>query len=168
MPTTTMPRSGAARRAAGGVSPGWPASSLSPPFALARVVSVVDSPEESASLFSIITFWWIGPLMTLGYKQPLTAEDLWALNPGDSAASLAALFRAQWDKRVARGAPSLIGSFAGAFGPTLLASAFFKIVQDSLAFVSPIILDRLITCAARRMGAKEIGAGWGDGGEQKE
>jgi len=41
------------------------------------------SPELDASILSQITFWWLNPLMLLGYKRALTQEDLYAVRHSD-------------------------------------------------------------------------------------
>ncbi|KAF8969223.1 ABC transporter [Flammula alnicola] len=46
-------------------------------------------PEASANLFSLITFEWITPLLSLGYARPLEAPDLYKLQPDRGAAYIA-------------------------------------------------------------------------------
>ncbi|KAF8813301.1 ABC transporter [Phlegmacium glaucopus] len=46
-------------------------------------------PEATAGLFSLITFSWITPLLSLGYARPLEATDLYKLQPDRSAAYIA-------------------------------------------------------------------------------
>lgn len=45
------------------------------------------TPYATASIFSVLTFQWITPLMVLGYQRPLQATDLWKL-PEDKASLL--------------------------------------------------------------------------------
>ena len=40
------------------------------------------SPEPGSSLFELLTFTWLSPLVTLGNKRPLEAGDLWDLVEG--------------------------------------------------------------------------------------
>ncbi|XP_042906948.1 multidrug resistance-associated protein 1 isoform X2 [Parasteatoda tepidariorum] len=42
-----------------------------------------DNPEINASFLSKLLFWWFNKLAVLGWKKPLTAEDLWGLSPDD-------------------------------------------------------------------------------------
>lgn len=39
------------------------------------------SPENDASILSLMTFWWLNPLMWLGYKRSLTQDDLYSVKP---------------------------------------------------------------------------------------
>ncbi|KAK1565906.1 P-loop containing nucleoside triphosphate hydrolase protein [Colletotrichum navitas] len=43
--------------------------------------SASSSPDTTAGIFSIGFFWWIKPLIRLGYRQVLTLDDLYALSP---------------------------------------------------------------------------------------
>ncbi|KAF8812992.1 hypothetical protein BYT27DRAFT_6393896 [Phlegmacium glaucopus] len=46
-------------------------------------------PEATAGFFSLITFSWITPLLSLGYARPLEATDLYKLQSERSAAYIA-------------------------------------------------------------------------------
>jgi len=37
------------------------------------------SPEDTASILSLYTFWWLNPIMRLGYKRALIQKDLYAV-----------------------------------------------------------------------------------------
>lgn len=39
------------------------------------------SREQSAGFFSVLTFQWVGPLMTVGYQRSLELNDIWHVNP---------------------------------------------------------------------------------------
>ncbi|MGG6496291.1 UNVERIFIED_CONTAM: hypothetical protein NY603_25570, partial [Bacteroidetes bacterium 56_B9] len=52
-----------------------------------RLEDAPITPYTSASVFSVLTFQWITPLMVLGYQRPLQATDLWKL-PDDKASLL--------------------------------------------------------------------------------
>ncbi|GFT34184.1 multidrug resistance-associated protein 1 [Nephila pilipes] len=42
-----------------------------------------ECPEMRASFASKLLFWWFNDMSILGWKRPLTSEDLWELNPDD-------------------------------------------------------------------------------------
>ena len=42
-------------------------------------------PEATASWFSLLTFDWITPMLSLGYARPLEVTDLWRLHDSRSA-----------------------------------------------------------------------------------
>ncbi|KAF8585441.1 ABC protein [Ramaria rubella] len=57
-------------------------------------------PLVHASLFSILTYTWITPIMTLGYQRALQATDLWKMDPDREAATLGRKLDAAWARRV--------------------------------------------------------------------
>ncbi|XP_042871644.1 ATP-binding cassette sub-family C member 3-like [Penaeus japonicus] len=61
--------------------------------------SVKPSPLLRASLSSRLFFWWATPLVWRGWRRPLTSDDLWDIEPRNSASTLAV----QWDDAVNRG-----------------------------------------------------------------
>ena len=57
-------------------------SCLVEPSPHAEVAGAKPSPEHEANLFSLISFWWVSPLILKGYKAPLTSEGLPCLFDG--------------------------------------------------------------------------------------
>ncbi|KAF9523137.1 ABC transporter [Crepidotus variabilis] len=57
-------------------------------------------PEATANFFSLLTFQWVTPLLSLGYARPLEAPDLWALQEDRSAKVIARKINESWDRRV--------------------------------------------------------------------
>lgn len=101
-------------------------------------------PEKDATLFSNITFWWINPLVVLGYKKSLEEQDLWDLDEGDTSKVLGDKLLRAWEKETKKENPSIYRAMGAAYGRTFFFAAFFKICQDSLSFVSPQLLDDMI------------------------
>lgn len=57
-------------------------------------------PEATANFFNLVTFGWIGPLLSLGYARPLEATDLWKLQEGRGAAHVASLITESFTRRL--------------------------------------------------------------------
>ncbi|GIY40685.1 multidrug resistance-associated protein 1 [Caerostris darwini] len=55
-----------------------------------------QSPEEGSSFISFLTFWWFNPMAFLGYKKPLSAEDMWELGDENKSETLQAEFDKYW------------------------------------------------------------------------
>lgn len=70
-----------------------------PPVPKERIVSR----EYHASFFNLLTFQWMSPLMTVGYRRPLELNDIWLVNPDRSAEVLVNKLNTSFDRRVARG-----------------------------------------------------------------
>lgn len=104
-----------------------------------------ECPVEYATVFSILTFSWMTPMMRYGYKKYLTEDDLWNLAKRDTTRSTGDTFKAAWEYELEhRKNPSLwMAIFRGFSGP-YFRGALFKTVSDTLAFVQPQLLKLLI------------------------
>jgi len=108
-----------------------------------------ECPVEYATVFSILTFSWMTPMMRYGYKKFLTEDDLWNLAKRDTTKSTGAVFQEAWEHELeTRKNPSLwMALFRGFSGP-YFRGACFKTVSDTLAFVQPQLLRLLIQFVA--------------------
>ncbi|KAF2071736.1 hypothetical protein CYY_006941 [Polysphondylium violaceum] len=101
--------------------------------------------EKNANLFSRLTFWWINPILVKGYKKSLDIPDVPKLTEIDQAEILSLKFEKAWEEQLSRPKPSLPRALAAAFGPHFYVAAIFKLIQDGLMFVGPILLGKVIT-----------------------
>ncbi|GAM28766.1 hypothetical protein SAMD00019534_119420 [Acytostelium subglobosum LB1] len=101
--------------------------------------------EARANLFSRITFWWINPVLKAGYKDPLDMKDVPNLSEMDWARNLSEKFEAAWEYQLTQPKPSLVRALSKSFGPHFYMAAFFKVVQDALIFVGPLLLKGVLT-----------------------
>jgi len=111
-------------------------------------------------LFGVATFSWIKPLLESGSARRLEPENLLKLSQRDSSLAIYRNFAEQWqvqldkdalrkrtssgDVRRALPKPSLAVAFISAFGGPFFAAGGLKLVHDSLLFVGPYLLNRLI------------------------
>jgi hypothetical protein len=56
-------------------------------------------PEATAGWFSLVTFTWMTPLLSLGYARPLEASDLYKLQDNRSAAYIADKINTSYEAR---------------------------------------------------------------------
>jgi ATP-binding cassette, subfamily C (CFTR/MRP), member 1 len=105
-----------------------------------------ECPVEYATIFSILTFSWMTPMMKYGYKEYLTEDDLWNLAKRDTTKVTGDAFEEAWNYELKhRERPSLwMAIFRGFKGP-YLEGALFKVVNDTLAFIQPQLLRLLIS-----------------------
>ncbi|KAK3379821.1 P-loop containing nucleoside triphosphate hydrolase protein [Lasiosphaeria ovina] len=105
-----------------------------------------ECPVEYATVFSILTFSWLTPLMKYGYSEFLTEEDLWSLAKSDTTKTTGKAFDDAWQYELDhRKHPSLwIALFKSYGGPYMLAS-IFKVFNDLAAFSQPQLLRFLIS-----------------------
>ncbi|TVY68636.1 Metal resistance protein [Lachnellula suecica] len=104
-----------------------------------------ECPVEYATVFSILTFSWMTPMMRYGYKKYLTEEDLWNLAKRDTTKSTATAFQKAWDRELEnKKGPSLWMAIFKAFSGPYFRGTLFKTVSDTLAFIQPQLLRLLI------------------------
>ncbi|KAJ3300226.1 Multidrug resistance-associated protein 1 [Borealophlyctis nickersoniae] len=112
------------------------------------------SPEETANIFSRLSFYWMEPLMRLGYRKHLEMDDLWNLKKQDRSSYTGARFQRMWDQEVTRKKPSLLRAVARSYGLVFGSAAIFKAFQDTCAFLQPRFLAEMMNFA-RSWSSKE-------------
>jgi len=104
-----------------------------------------ECPELYSGFPSIATFWWFNSLIMLGYKKPLTEQDLWKLNVNDKTEYISKRWDGCYKPDVTKGyKPSLTKGMIRAFGPLFLAASAFKLINDCLQFLQPLLLELII------------------------
>eukprot|EP01104_Vermistella_antarctica_P012859 TRINITY_DN3793_c1_g3_i1.p1 TRINITY_DN3793_c1_g3~~TRINITY_DN3793_c1_g3_i1.p1 ORF type:complete len:1624 (-),score=345.41 TRINITY_DN3793_c1_g3_i1:937-5808(-) len=98
------------------------------------------NPYDVANIFSKFTFWWLNPLVVLGYARPLVAEDLYPLCESDRSNHVAAKFQLHWKAELASDNPSLSRAIRKTFMWYTLISWFSKFLSDVMTFTSPLLL----------------------------
>ena len=58
-----------------------------------------ESREYRAGFFSILTFQWMAPLMSVGYQRPLELNDIWVVNPDRGVEVLQARLKTNFQRR---------------------------------------------------------------------
>ncbi|XP_044496374.1 ABC transporter C family member 12-like isoform X2 [Mangifera indica] len=106
-------------------------------------------PERNASILSRIYFGWMTPLMQLGYKKPITENDVWKLDTWDRTEILTEKFQRSWAKESQRPKPWLLRALNSSLGGRFWLGGFFKIGNDLSQFVGPLLLNRLLQSTQR-------------------
>ncbi|PIN17477.1 Multidrug resistance-associated protein/mitoxantrone resistance protein, ABC superfamily [Handroanthus impetiginosus] len=106
------------------------------------------SPYASASVFSILTFSWVGPLISTGYKKLLNLEDIPQLSSVDSAREAFPLLDSKL-KSYGRGS-DVVTSFTLAKGLIFTAwkesvlGAICMLVYTFAMYVGPYLIDSFV------------------------
>ena len=117
-----------------------------------------DSPETQASFFSQVTFWWYNNFLIFGYRCRLKLSNLWKTLPRDKAGELVPIFRWKWARsagklkkqtyNLASGETqpmnNMLCVLAKLFWSRLMFAAILKLIQDSIQYITPLILKRLL------------------------
>ncbi|RHY34520.1 hypothetical protein DYB32_000893 [Aphanomyces invadans] len=86
----------------------------------------------------------MNPVMELGNKRPLEMDDLFQLNPDLRANAASARFRKCWDMELQKTSPSLAAALFRAFGAKFMAAGALRFIRDTLQFIGPFVLQRVI------------------------
>ena len=126
-----------------------------PPIPEERIVSR----EYNASFLSLVTFQWMNPLMTTGYKRPIESNDLWLVNPERSAATMMDRLTASLKRRTARGERNpLMWALFDSFRNEFLLGAFCALTSALLQVFSPFTTRYLIQFATDAWLADKTGS----------
>ncbi|SPQ22876.1 ebef6632-866d-439f-84cd-3a4a4182fd09 [Thermothielavioides terrestris] len=113
------------------------------------LVDEEECPAEYATVFSLLTFSWMTPLMKFGYSTFLTEEDLWGLPKKDTTKATGDAFEKSWAYELAHHKhPSLWRALFGAYGGPYLLASVFKIGNDIAQYTQPQLLRFLIAFIA--------------------
>ncbi|CAG2110662.1 unnamed protein product, partial [Medioppia subpectinata] len=125
---------------------------------LALILFVKRCPKKYVSFLSQITFNWFNELIFKGYRKPLTSEDMWYLDNHNTTDYIYTKFSKIWLQLTKKQIKSkilkenqkqfymnIINPLLKCFWMQLLTVSAFKLISSCLAFISPIVLDRLIT-----------------------
>ncbi|KAH3916024.1 hypothetical protein HBH56_067840 [Parastagonospora nodorum] len=117
-----------------------------PPVPKTREVS----PEYTASIFSLLTWQWMQPLMNVGYKRPLEKNDLYEVNPRRSADVLATkldtAFRLRLEQKHKR---PLLRAMFDTFKWEFIIGGLCQLSASVIQAVAPFVLRYLISFAVR-------------------
>ncbi|KAK3940375.1 hypothetical protein QBC46DRAFT_127013 [Diplogelasinospora grovesii] len=110
------------------------------------LVEEEECPVEYATVFSLLTFSWMTPMMKYGYSHFLTEDDLWALSKKDKTKNTGQAFHDAWQHELDhRKNPSLWVALFRAYGGPYVLAAVFKVGNDISAFIQPQLLRYLIS-----------------------
>eukprot|EP00741_Cyanophora_paradoxa_P012039 tig00020592_g11634.t1 len=160
---------GGAEKAARASASGWRADSD------ASADGPPPSPEETAGLFSKLTYRWIqrargraggrararacagpappavpgvNPLISIGVRVPLEEGHLFPLARSERAERAAPLLKREWEAelRASRpGGPSLLRALNRAYGLEFHLLCTLRLVYEFLTFITPVVLHALIS-----------------------
>ena len=173
--------------AAGSSSSGGPVKPFSSPLVeneLAEEPPITDppwslpgaaTPEVNANFLSILSVWWLTPLMLLGHKRPLRHKDIYPLMERYTAGSIYSRFDANWQKELVKRpvprtepipepppkpkkgepkpppgppGPSLLKAIYATFGRLFMTAGIFRLLGDACTLASPVVLRFLLEVIA--------------------
>ncbi|KAH7033322.1 ATP-binding cassette transporter protein YOR1-like protein [Microdochium trichocladiopsis] len=117
------------------------------------------SREYTAGFWSKLTFQWMAPIMNVGYKRPLTQDDLWTVNPDRKAELMTERTRKAFEKHVAAGDKyPLLWALHESFFWEFWFGGLCQLVSSIFQVVSPFTLRFLIQFATQAWNAAQTGS----------
>lgn len=92
----------------------------------------------TASIFSLLSFSWLDPLILKGYRQPLELEDVWNVTSSQKAATVLEDFRR---RRYKGGLMWRLGCY---FLPTILLQGAWTIFSNMFTYLPTILLRAIL------------------------
>ncbi|KAH0495273.1 hypothetical protein TgHK011_008837 [Trichoderma gracile] len=108
----------------------------------------IVSREYQAGFFSKLTFYWMNPLMTTGYKRQLDKQDIWLVNPDRAAEPMTVKVREAFQRRVKNGQKRpLLGALHESFTFEFWLGGVCSLIATIMQVLSPFVLRYLIQFA---------------------
>ncbi|KAJ6660858.1 hypothetical protein lerEdw1_017015, partial [Lerista edwardsae] len=107
------------------------------------------NPLSDANFCSRLFFWWLNPLLVIGYKRKLEEDDMYKILSEDSSKVLGEDLQGFWDKEVQKAkkegrVPHLTKAIILCYWKPYLALGFFTLIEETLKVVQPIFLGNII------------------------
>lgn len=125
-----------------------------PPVPKERTISR----EYKANFFQKLTFQWINPLMTVGYKRPLEHGDIWLVNPDRTAEVMTRKLMESFKRRVAAGERNpLIWAIHDTYQAEFWLGGMCNLISSIFQVMSPFLTRYLIQFATEAWEAQHDG-----------
>ncbi|XP_015900302.3 ABC transporter C family member 3-like isoform X1 [Ziziphus jujuba] len=106
------------------------------------------TPYSNAGILSILTFFWLGPLISLGYKKTLDLEDIPQLDPADSVAGAFPTFKNKLESECGTinrvTTLKLAKALLFSSWKEILFTAFLTLVYSLASYVGPYLIDTFV------------------------
>ncbi|KAI9204423.1 P-loop containing nucleoside triphosphate hydrolase protein, partial [Polychytrium aggregatum] len=120
-------------------------------------------PEFASSYFVKLSYSWLSPLLKKGWKSPLQERDIWDVDDRYRASLLSDRFQENWLREVAKHPPSkypLLAALWATFGWPFALSGLLRIIADSMALISPFILQAILNYLSNIQSPNNTDNGW--------
>ena len=105
------------------------------------------TPFADAGFFSTISFWWLNPLMKMGYEKPLEEKDLPLLGTTDQAYNQYLMFLEKLNSKKQlhpHGTPSIFWTIISCHKSGIIVSGFFALLKVLTLSSGPVLLKAFI------------------------
>ncbi|VAI82692.1 unnamed protein product [Triticum turgidum subsp. durum] len=105
------------------------------------------TPFAKAGFFSKISFWWLNPLMKMGYEKPLEDKDMPLLGATDRACNQYLMFMEKLNGKkqsLPHATPSFFWTIVSCHRHAILVSGFFALLKVLTLSAGPVVLKAFI------------------------
>ncbi|KAF8698182.1 hypothetical protein HU200_035700 [Digitaria exilis] len=105
------------------------------------------TPFAKAGFFSVMTFWWLNPLMKVGYEKPLEEKDMPLLGASDRAYNQYLMFLEKLNNKkqlLPHGTPSVFWTIVSCHKSGIIISGFFALLKVLTVSSGPLLLKAFI------------------------
>ncbi|TVU06626.1 hypothetical protein EJB05_49850, partial [Eragrostis curvula] len=105
------------------------------------------TPFAKAGFFSVMSFWWLNPLMKMGYEKPLEEKDMPLLGATDRAYNQYLMFLEQLNSKMRLhplGAPSVFWTIISCQKSDIVISGLFALLKVLTLSSGPLLLKAFI------------------------
>ncbi|KAH7859778.1 hypothetical protein Vadar_005341 [Vaccinium darrowii] len=110
--------------------------------------SEIDAPRSNASLLSIVSFSWMGPLISTGHKKVLDLADVPQLAGVDSVKVAYPIFRSKLERDSISGSGittfKIVKALFFATRWEILLTAFLSLIYTLASYVGPYLIDSFV------------------------
>lgn len=99
---------------------------------------------STAGFFSIMSFWWLNPLMKKGYEKPLEEKDIPELGEIDRAGTQYSNFLDKLNHKRQTSKPSIFWTIVSCHKREIFVSGFFALLKVLTLSAGPMILNAFI------------------------
>jgi ATP-binding cassette, subfamily C (CFTR/MRP), member 2 len=105
------------------------------------------TPYANAGFLSVMSFWWLNPLMKVGYEKPLEEKDMPLLGASDRAYNQYMMFLEKLNSKKQlqpHGTPSVFWTIVSCHKSGILVSGFFALLKVLTLSAGPLLLNAFI------------------------
>lgn len=115
-------------------------------------------PEQTSGIYNKSVFWWVNPLLKLGFDTTLRTDILFTLDEALASANVHRLFKKHWSAKRDHGRYSLIFTTVSVLKWPLLVAAIPRLLLSAARFAQPFLVSATITFVGDRH--TDVAHGW--------